>query len=239
MKETVEQEPGTTADREFSLQGFSEVDVSSAIGFEITHSSDYSVKATGDEKLVERLKVDVSEQTLKVGLGWLGFTRCPDGDIKVLITMPELRKLTASGAARGSARGFKSDHDLELELSGASQAEIDIEAGRTLIALSGAGRIGGDLQAQDIGLKLSGASRCLLKGTGADVRLDASGASRADLSSFQAKNADVRMSGAGRGMVNVDGTLNAELSGASLLEYAGNVTVDKKSVTGASRMRHV
>jgi hypothetical protein len=239
MKENTEKEAGIAAGKEFSVQGFSGVDVSSAIGFEITQSGSYSVKATGDQKLVERLKVEVSGKTLKVGLGWLGFTHCPDGEIKVLITMPELRKLTASGAATGSATGFKSDHDLDLELSGASHAEIDIEAGKTLIAISGAGRIGGNLKAQDTGLKLSGAGRCLLKGTGADVRVDSSGASRADLSGFQARNVDAHISGAGRAMVNVDGTLSADLSGASLLEYAGNVTVDKKSVTGASRIRRV
>jgi len=239
MKDDTTRESGPVAGREFSLQGFTEVDVSSAIEFEISQSSEYSVKASGDEKLLERLKVDLSGEELRIGLGWLGLRHCPDGDIKVLITMPELKKLAASGAARGTARGFKSDKDFELELSGASQAEIGMEAGKASVALSGAGGASGELKAQGTGLTLSGASRCQLSGTGGDTHLKSSGASRADLSQFQMKNADVLISGAGRARINVNGTLNADLSGASSLEYAGNAVVGNKSVTGASRMRKV
>jgi len=237
MTDETLKEKGT---REFSLEGFSEVDVSSAVEFEITQAAGYSVRVTGDEKLVESLKVDVSGQTLRIGLGsgpcfWGGFS---DGRVKAIITMPELRKLTASGAARGTARGFKSDQDFGMELSGASQAEVDIAAGKVAVAVSGAGRVSGDLKAGDTELKLSGASRCKLSGTGGDTRLESSGASRADLSQFQTRNTDVSVSGAGKARINMNGTLNAELSGAASLEYTGEVVMGNRRVTGASKIRH-
>jgi hypothetical protein len=231
--------PEPAAGKEFALEGFTEVSISSALEYEITQSPQYSIRATGDDRLIERLKMDLSGQTLKIGLGWLGSIHCPDGHIKVMVTMPELRKLTASGAVKGTARGFKSDKDFALDLSGAGQAEIGIEAAKAMVSISGAGRVNGELKAQNAGFALSGAGRCQLTGTGGDTRLELSGAGRIDLSQFQMKNADVRLSGAGRVRINLDGTLNAQLSGASLLEYTGNVVLGQKSVTGASRMRKI
>jgi hypothetical protein len=240
MEDDTMREPRPRADKEYSVQGFSEVRVSSAIEFEITQSEEYSVKATGHEKLLEHLKVEVSGQTLTLGfehnpLAWTGRHR-PDGEVRAVVTMPELKRLVVSGASKGTARGFKSSQDLDLELSGASQAEIDIEAGKATVTASGAGRVTGELKAQDTRLTLSGASRCQLLGAGGDTHLDSSGASQADLSQFQIRNADVHISGAGRAKVNMDGTLNVHLSGASSLESKGNIVLGTKDITGASSM---
>ena len=240
MENDTTREPGPRADKEYSVHGFSEVRVSSAIEFEITQSEQYSVKATGYEKLLEHLKVEVSGQTLTLGLernplAWIGRLR-PRGEVKAVVTTPELKRLVVSGASKGTARGFKSSQDLDLELSGASQAEIDIEAGKATVTASGAGRVTGELKAQDTSLTLSGASRCQLLGAGGDTHLDSSGASQADLSQFQIRNADVHISGAGRAKINMDGTLNVHLSGASSLESKGNIVLGKKDITGASSM---
>lgn len=240
MENDTTREPGPRADKEYSVHGFSEVRVSSAIEFEITQSEQYSVKATGHEKLLEHLKVEVSGQTLTLGfehnpMAWIGGLR-PRGEVKAVVTMPELKRLVVSGASKGTARGFKSSHDFDLELSGASQAEIDMQTGKTTVTASGAGRVTGELKAQDTNLTLSGASRCQLLGAGGDTHLDSSGASQADLSQFQIKNADVHISGASRAKVNMDGTLNVHLSGASSLETKGNIVLGKKDFTGASSM---
>jgi len=240
MDEETTREPESKGSREYSVQGFTGVKVSTAIEFEITHSLDFSVKAVGDDRLIKRLKVEVHDRVLKVGLdngfSLFGGLR-PNGGLKVTITMPQLRMLAASGACKGTARGFRSSDDFDLELSGASQAEIDIEAGKTEIEVSGAGRLSGVLKAQKTDLELSGASRCELSGAGGDTRLDFSGASRADLSGFEMKDSDIDLSGASRASIKMDGKLNADLSGASSLEYAGNVVPGKTSTSGASKIR--
>ncbi len=240
MEDETKGQPGPSTGKEYSVQGFSEVDVSSAVEFEITQSPHYSVRATGDEKLIERLKVEVSGQTLRIRLAWgLPFLcgHCSHGNVKAIVTMPTLKKLAASGASTGTAKGFTSGDDFDLTLSGASGAEIGVEAGKTTVAVSGAGKVTGELKAKSTELKLSGASRCELTGTGGDARLDSSGASQANLSGLRIQNADVDLSGASRARINMNGTLNADLSGASSLEYTGNVVLAKKSVTGASKMK--
>ena len=48
---------------------------------------------------------------------------------------------------------------------------------------------------------------------------------------------DIDLSGASRANIKMDGKLNADLSGASSLEYAGNVVLGKTSTSGASKIR--
>ena len=233
--------PEKAGERDYPVEGFTEVRVSNALEFEIMEGTAYSVKASGGDKSLESLKVDVSGQVLKLGLdsgthSWLGLGRKHLGDVKVTITMPELRKLGVSGAARGTAKGFKSDRDFGLELSGASKADIDIEAGKAQIGISGAGRVSGELKAQETAVAMSGASRCQLAGTATSIHLDSSGASHADLARLQVKDADVNISGAGKARINMNGTLNVHLSGASSLACEGEVVLGRRKITGASTM---
>jgi len=50
-------------------------------------------------------------------------------------------------------------------------------------------------------------------------------------------DSDIDLSGASKVKIAMDGTLNARLSGASALEYAGNVVLGRKSTWGASKIR--
>jgi len=239
MSEETNRESDQKGHREYPVEGFSRVDLSTAVEFEITQGSGYSVKAEGPERLVKRLKVDVYDDKLKVRLG-TGSIPFPGfhsrGSVRVVITMPALAELEVSGACKGTAKGFRSSDDFELELSGASQAEIDIETGRAFLSVSGAGRLTGELKSTSTELELSGASRCELSGSGGDIELDFSGASRGDLHRFQAKNAEVDLSGASSAKITMDGTLDADLAGASSLDYSGNVTLGKTETSGASSL---
>lgn len=231
---------GSANSKEFQVGEFSEVDASHAVEFEIVQGPEHKVKAVGDGRMIDRLHVDVSGSTLRIGLktGIGIFSRSGfNGNVKVMVTMPRLRRLNASGACGGTARGFKSADDFDLGLSGASRAEIGIEAGKASITISGAGRLSGELKAQRTHITLSGASRCQLTGTGGDTSLTVSGAGHADLSGFSMGNADIELSGASQARIRMDGKLNAELSGASQLEYRGKVTLGRTSTTGASKLR--
>jgi hypothetical protein len=226
--------------KEYSVGEFSEVDASHAVEFEIVPGPEHKVKAVGDGRMIDRLHVEVSGETLRIGLkhGIGIFSRGGfSGNAKVMVTMPKLRKVNVSGACGGSVKGFKSADDFDLGLSGASRAEIDLEAGKTSITISGAGRLSGALNAQRTDITLSGASRCQLTGTGGNTNLTVSGAGHADLSGFSMRDADIELSGASQARIKMEGKLNAELSGASHLEYKGNVTLGRTSTTGASKLR--
>jgi hypothetical protein len=83
---------------------------------------------------------------------------------------------------------------------------------------------------------ISGASDVELDGSASDATIEASGASKARLSDFTVKDAEVKLSGASNASINASGRLDADLSGASQLNYAGNPTMGTIRVSGASKL---
>jgi hypothetical protein len=67
--------------------------------------------------------------------------------------------------------------------------------------------------------------------------MKASGASEVDLGDFMTENVDINLSGASDGIVNLTGTLNADLSGASELRYYGNPTMGDIDTSGVSKIK--
>jgi hypothetical protein len=201
--------------REFEFTGFTRVEVGSAFEVEIAQSDSYSVSITADDNLFDYITVSKSGETLKIRLKW-GYNYISTTQ-RARITMPDLYGLELSGATRGNVQGFSSSHDFILDLSGAS-------------------RLTGDITAGNADIDISGASTVQLEGSASDIVVDASGASRVKLADFVVNNADVRLSGASSGTVNLDGRLDANLSGASTLNYSGNPTLGSIKTSGGSTL---
>jgi hypothetical protein len=87
---------------------------------------------------------------------------------------------------------------------------------------------------QDFNLVLSGGSSLELEGSANNLNLVVTGGSRSDLSDFQVHNATVLLSGGSQATTNMDGTLNANLSGGSQLQYIGTPTMGDISLSGGS-----
>ena len=218
----------------YDLKDFNTIDISNAFKFKIERSDLYSVSVSCRDNIVPYLDVFVSGQNLTIGLK-PGFHT--NGDLNTVITLPEISRLNVSGASSGSARGFKSANNLVLTVSGSSQLDTDIEAGKTTLEISGISKLTGSLKIQQTDLTLSGVSRCELTGTAGDSNLEVSGASQLSLQDFQLQNVDINVSGASTATIKTDSNLNLDVSGASTLEYYGNPTLSKVSVTGASKIK--
>ena len=202
---------------EFDLSDFSRVEVGYAFEVEVVQSDSYSVGITADDDLLKHLNVSKEGETLKVGhskhIGWrAGITRP-----KARISMPVLKGLKLSGASKGTIGGFSSSEDFKLNLSGASGVTGEIAAGNADFALSGA-------------------SHAELTGSAEKIVLEGSGASRMELDGFPVHNAAVKLSGASRSTVTLDGRLDAKLSGASRLTWTGNPVMGDIKTSGASTL---
>ena len=224
---------GAIVSKEYDYQNFTNVEVSSYFFVEVTRSSIYQVVVSTHGNIIDQLDVVQSGNTLKLRLKSGSYANT---DLKATIGMPEINRFAMSGASKGNIKGFKSTNGFDLDVSGASQLELDMEAGKTTIEIFGASRVSGKLVAQDAEFEVSGASRCELDGSAGDTHLEVSGASRAALASFPARNADVNVSGASQVSINTAGKLDVNVSGSSTLEYSGNPRLGKVSVTGASRL---
>jgi len=219
----------------FNFSDFARVDVSSAFEVEIAQSGSYSISITADDNLFEYIQVTKEGEILKIGLKTL-ITLGP-ATLEAKVTMPELRGLDLSGATRGNVSGFSSTENLDIEVSGASSLNlVDISAGDAKFNVSGASKVTGDITTGDAEFDVSGASTVQLEGSASDIVAKAGGASRVKLAGFTVNNANVNLSGASTGTVNLAGRLDADLSGASKLSYIGEPTMGNINTSGASTL---
>jgi hypothetical protein len=206
---------GNLETEEYAFANFTRVEVSSAFVFEIKKSSSYSINVTADDNVIDRVQISQDGQTLKIKVG--GVPSLRRVTLKASVTMPQLGGLTVSGASRGTAANFNSTEAVSIVVSGAS-------------------RVTGDITAGDIGLDVSGASTVQLEGSADDMTATVSGASRFSLGDFAVNNADVNISGASTGTINLDDRLDANVSGASTLLYIGDPVMGTINVSGASTL---
>lgn len=207
---------GNLETEEYAFANFTRVEISSAFEFEIKQSGSYSINVTADDNVIDRVQISQDGQTLKIRVGGVP-TSFRSVTLKALVTMPQLGGLTVSGATRGIVSNFNCTEAVS-------------------IAVSGASRVAGDITAGDIEFDVSGASTVQLEGSAADMVAIISGASRFSLGDFTANNADVNISGASTGTINLDGRLDADVSGASTLLYIGDPVMGTINVSGASSL---
>jgi len=236
-----ETETGETETRQYDFSEFTRMDISSAFSYEIKQSDTYSVSITANNNLFDDIKVVKEGQTLIVGreipeVPWAIFNTDPG--LKAVITMPLLQSLDSSGATDGIVADFNSTENLDVTASGASTVElVKIAAGDVIFEVSGAGKVTGDIEAKNMELEVSGASTVQLKGSAGSIAADVSGASHLKLEDLKVENADVVLSGASNGTINLNGRLDADLSGASTLEYIGDPALGIMDITRASTLK--
>jgi len=233
----LKEKAGPITTRQYSLTDFTGIEVGYAFEVTITPSDNYSIAITAGENAFEHIDVYKDGSTLVIGVdNWFINWFVPP---KLIVTMPILNELKLSGASQSTVRGFKSSHDLDLELSGASELDIAMETGDFFAELSGASKITGRLISSDTEIELSGASRASLTGSGGNINLHGSGASNVDLLAFTVNNAYLDFSGASRITLDVNGRLDVSLSGASSLEYTGNPAMGEIDLSGASNIKQI
>jgi hypothetical protein len=204
---------GNLETKEYAFTDFTRIEISSAFQFEIKRSGTYGINITADDNVIDHVQVSKDGQTLKIRLGTVPSLRLVT--LKASVTMPQLRGLIASGASRGTVSDFSSTEDLDITVSGAS-------------------RVTGDITAGDVEFDISGASTIQLEGSANDMNTDVSGASHLNLDAFTVNNANVNVSGASTGTINLTGRLDANVSGASTLLYIGEPTMGAINISGAS-----
>ncbi len=197
----------------YAFTDFTKVEISSAFEFEIKQSGSYSINVTADDNIIDHIQVSKDDQTLKIRIVTVPSLRLVT--LKASVAMPQLRDLTISGASRGTISDFSSIEDLDITVSGAS-------------------RVTGDVTAGDIEFDIRGASTIQLEGSADDMIAAVSGASTCNLGDFTVNDADVNVSGASTGTINLNGRLDANVSGASTLLYIGDPIMGDINTSGAS-----
>jgi phage shock protein PspC (stress-responsive transcriptional regulator)/membrane protein implicated in regulation of membrane protease activity len=199
----------------FDFQGFQSVDVGSIFNTEILAGSDWDVVVSGRDRDLEDVVVKVTNGELNINFKkdiskWDRNRK----EVKVHIIMPELESLDLSGAAKGKISGFD-QHHMEVNLSGASVTEMDVNL-------------------TEANIKLAGVSRLNLSGNGESLEATVSGASNLDAEDFMVDYANVNVSGASKARVHVNKELEIDASGGSSVRYSGDPMIKSDRSSGSS-----
>jgi hypothetical protein len=127
----------------------------------------------------------------------------------------------------------------DIQIGGAAHVHVadPIQGQQLRLGLSGAGGFEGMVTADQADAELSGSSQATLTGSLGTLTLTESGASQVDAADLDVGDLAIELSGASMASIAVTGTISAQLSGASTLEYLGNPRFTRKDVSGASTIK--
>ncbi|MFH1159646.1 MAG: head GIN domain-containing protein [bacterium] len=197
---------------------FTGIQVGGAFEIYITQTGTPSVVVEADEDIIGYIETEVEGGILKIGM-----KKAPGAclnhvkTMNVYITVADLTSLDLSGAVEVKFENQVKANDLDVEISGAVEADLNLSVVK-------------------MEMEMSGACELSLQGTGQDLSIQASGASELNAFDFVVQNLNLYASGANEANVNVTGTLKVKASGACDVRYKGSANVDVYT-SGASSVR--
>ncbi|QCR22936.1 PspC domain-containing protein [Pontibacter sp. SGAir0037] len=202
----------------FEVRDFDAIDIRGMFHVQIRQGRDYDVRVHADNEQLEKINVeqDGNELVIETKQRYSNIFSSKD-PILVQITVPDLNSLQLSGAVKADV-GRLEVSDLELSLSGATKAAMNVSADR-------------------IRADISGASHTSFAGRANHFELDASGASKIDAANMISENVRLSASGACDANVYANNSLEVDASGGSSITYGGNPGSVQTDVSGASKVK--
>ncbi|MGR3812126.1 PspC domain-containing protein [Jiulongibacter sp. NS-SX5] len=190
--------PRGSYDQTYDVEDFEHIEINSIFRALITQGNEFSVSAVAESsKDLEDLKVEVRNGTLNFEFRDRFFEN--RDRVNLYITLPSLEGLEASGASKVKVIDFDNIDRLKLNISGASNAQLDIDA-------------------REVDYDGSGASKAEIKGSIGELKADVSGASKLDAEDAEIRTADVEASGASKITLGEVESLRSNTSGASSIK---------------------
>jgi len=206
---------GNVVKQERKVTAFNAIEVSGAFDVYLSLGSTQSVIVEADDNLLPLIRTEVHGNTLKIE------NKEPihnSKSLKVYITVTDLKRLEVSGAVDIQTQNKLTLTELAVEISGATDAVLDIAV-------------------QKLAISSSGGSELKLSGMANKLDIDASGA--VDIRAFELLTEIVVLdiSGAGEVEINVTKELTASVSGAGTVRYKGNPAKIDSDVSGAGSIK--
>ena len=200
-----------------NVEAFSSVDISGGYEVHIAQTGESSLRIEADENLHQYIESHVEDGVLYVSSKRrIGRSK----ELDLYLTVDQLSSIESSGATELSSRGTIEGADLELDFSGAVEAELALIYDR----------IHGDF---------SGAAELNLSGEASEVMIDASGAVEVNALELKTQRFSLDVSGAGEAEVYVTEELNIDASGAVEVRYKGNPKTVNRDVSGAASIEPI
>ena len=205
----------TTTTRQAS--GFNSIDASSNLDVYVKQDSAYHVRVVTDDNIQEYILTEIDGSTLEVSMK-KGFKPKPTNGIRIYVSGPMFNRFEASGACNFISENLiTSSQTITIRLSGATDANLSLNAPEIDADLSGAGTLDLKGQARNVNLKGTGSTtlRCA-EMMAENVKVNITGAGKADV--FASVNLDVKVTGSGTVRYKGTPSISQRVSGAGSVE---------------------
>lgn len=192
------------------LPPFDKIEVGSAFTL-FLNQGDPSVIIETDDNLKDNIETLVDEGVLEINSSGI---KNPTS-LKVWVTAPNITEISLSGAARLNTTSVVNYPVLHIEASGASRANMEVNA-------------------QELTTEVSGASRVTLRGSANNHIAEVSGASSLNALMLKTITTTAEATGAGKMSVFAKNQLNAEVKDAGTISYFDNPDIKKLRQSGTS-----
>lgn len=203
---------GISKTEERAIGNVTELTISGTDTVELVRGETSTVRISADDNILPLLETRNHNGRLTIGTRsgvWLH----PVTPISYVVTVPDLKKLTLSGAAHVKSANLPGQ-ELDIRLTGAGTATLNA------------------INCTSLRLTLSGAGHGTLSGRAEKAAFQISGAGDINAGDMKVKEADAHVSGAGTITVWATEQLKAKVSGAGKVKYKGQPRVEPR-ISGA------
>lgn len=194
------------------VDNFDAISVGYGIDVHLHQSNKTSVSVKAKKEIMEHIITEVENGTLVIKVdNW----KRAKGKMEVTIYVPALQEISASGGSDVYGKGSWKMDNLEINLSGGSDFEMELTANK-------------------IKCNASGGSDIDLIGSADKIDISCSGGSDVEARKFKVKHCNVSASGGSDVEVHVTESIDASASGASDITYKGNPSQVKVHSSGSS-----
>lgn len=214
MSDEPSKKPKLLLTDQYDLEGFTGLELSGIMHVKVQQGDSFAVDLGSDKRLRERYDVYMDGETLVISYDdkrkffWNNKFWGDADEIKIKITMPSLTDVNVTGAGKVNISGFD-EQEIEMDLTGAVEAEAD-------------------LNAETLNIDITGASFLDIRGRGNYMDANVTGASALKAYGFEVERANVEAHGASTAKVNVTQELEMNRGMASSISYRGNPEVIKR-----------
>lgn len=203
---------GSGGARSYAVTDFTRVALRGPDDVDVRVGGAFSVRAVGDPKVLERLKIEKVGDTLRVGrVRSAGFSLGSDKGAKIHVTMPRIDAAELAGSG-----------DLAVNRA---------ESERFSAALAGSGDLTlAAVAARSADFSIAGSGRLNAAGAADDLKIDIAGSGDVDAGGLTASRADVSIAGSGDVRAAVNGPAKVSIMGS------GNVDLGPKARCTISKM---
>jgi hypothetical protein len=195
-----------------NIGDFSKLEISGDFKVLIFQSDSSSMSIMADDNIIPHVKQKISGDVLTIELDE---DICDGGPVAISLSSKTWNAIKASGAVEVIGESKITAQDFELDLSGATDVALVLEAARLTTNTSGAAEIS-------------------LKGQSRQHFIETSGSSTIRAFDFVVSDYRIESSGASDAQINVLNGLEVKSSGQSNIVYKGNPKTIKRDESGAA-----